>query len=387
MSFWREPRKLWWRKALFQVHLWLGVSLGAYFALVCLTGSAIVYKKELERQMIPRLVRVEPLAQRQSFAAMVEKVRAAYPRLQLQNVYLYWQPGDTWSFRLQGKQEGRVQVYVDPYRNVILGEDRYRNKFLQWVYDLHVHLLLGPLGEVLNGWGGMALTLASLSGLVVWWPGRRFWKQGFVYETRARWKRQNYDLHKLTGFATSAAVILLAITGAYWSFPQTYEWLLESLTGTPAKIATPRVKPQPGVAYASLDLSLAAAIAAIPNSTPTLFRFAAKPNEVHTLHHLLPGDWRTQGDNPVYVDPYTAQVVRVSLHKDVPLASRLQRDIFGLHFGTFWGHPTRILWIVVGLAPSILFVSGLLMWWNRSLSKKRKRGAAPAPERVAELVS
>jgi uncharacterized iron-regulated membrane protein len=44
---------------LFQVHLWSGLTLGLYFVFVCLTGSIIVYKKELERLQIPNLVHVQ----------------------------------------------------------------------------------------------------------------------------------------------------------------------------------------------------------------------------------------------------------------------------------------------------------------------------------------
>jgi uncharacterized iron-regulated membrane protein len=367
MSFIDEPRKVWWRKALFQVHLWLGVGLGLYFMLVCVTGSVIVYKKEMERMMIPQLVKVEPLASRVSFQGMVDSVRAAYPKATLQNVYLYWGAGDSWSFRMQSKTEGRIQVYVDPYRGVILGEDRYRGKFLQWVYDLHVNLLLGDLGELLNGWGGFSLALVSLSGIVVWWPGKRYWRNGFVYETRARWKRQNYDLHKLGGLVSSLLLVLVAVTGSYYSFPKAYEDFLEKVTGTPAKIATPRVAAVKQ--WASLDLALEAARKAVPGGTPTLFRLAAKPTEVHSLHHILPGDWRTQGDHVAYVNPQTAEVVRVTYHQDVPLGARLQRDIYGLHFGTFGGDVSRVIWILLGVTPVVLFVTGVLMWWNRSLGK------------------
>jgi hypothetical protein len=30
----------------------------------------------------------------------------------------------------------------------------------------------------------------------------------------------------------------------------------------------------------------------------------------------------------------------------------------------------RILWILVGLMPGMLFATSILKWWNRSLSKK-----------------
>ncbi|WP_052290062.1 TonB-dependent receptor plug domain-containing protein [Scytonema millei] len=41
-----------------------------------------------------------------------------------------------------------------------------------------------------------------------------------------------------------------------------------------------------------------------------------------------------------------------------------------LHYGTFWGLPSRILYVFVGLAPLILFVTGFVMWRYRYRGKK-----------------
>ena len=380
MSFLRQPRAVWWRKALFQFHLWCGLILGFYFVVVCLTGSIVVYKKELERLQIPHLVKVEPSGERGSFAAMVDLVQRTYPGYQLQNAFLYEEPGVSWSFRLQGK-EGRVQVYVDPYRIRLLGHDTYHDKFLQWVYDLHTDLLLGKTGSLLNGWGAFLLVAMCLSGIVVWWPGLRSWRKGLEWARAARWKRQNYDLHKLSGLASFALLALLAITGAYWSFPKQYEDFLAWVTQGPSKRNPPVVAEVPGLPRASLDHVLVAARNAIPGGEMTLFRFSNKAGVAHSLHKRLPGDWRTQGDNVAYVHPQTAQVIRVDYHRDLPLGVRLQRDIYGLHFGTFWGHPSRVVWLLLGLVPLALFVSGLLMYWNRVLSKRQSARAAERPTR------
>jgi len=42
-----------------------------------------------------------------------------------------------------------------------------------------------------------------------------------------------------------------------------------------------------------------------------------------------------------------------------------------VHFGTFGGLPTRILYVFVGLAPSVLFITGLIMWWHRKRKKNK----------------
>lgn len=46
-----------------------------------------------------------------------------------------------------------------------------------------------------------------------------------------------------------------------------------------------------------------------------------------------------------------------------------------LHLGTFGGpglsgFGIKALWTLFGLAFPLLFVTGLLMWWNRVLSEK-----------------
>ncbi|HEX5046152.1 MAG TPA: PepSY-associated TM helix domain-containing protein [Gammaproteobacteria bacterium] len=44
-----------------------------------------------------------------------------------------------------------------------------------------------------------------------------------------------------------------------------------------------------------------------------------------------------------------------------------------LHTGSFGGWPVKIPWFVLGLAPPLLVVTGVLMWWNRVVRKKLAR--------------
>jgi uncharacterized iron-regulated membrane protein len=371
MSFLKQPRQLWWRNALFQIHLWMGIVIGIYFLLIGVTGSLIVYKKELERAMIPQLIHVTPQPSKASFQSMYDSVQRAYPKATISNVFLY-PDGTSWSFRLLHNKE-RVQVYVDPYSGRVLGEDRYRDKFLQLAYDFHVHLLAGDTGELLNGIGGFCMVAMALSGVVVWWPGIRSWRNALRYAKHANWKRQNYDVHKLTGLASTVFLVLLGFTGSYWTWPKQYEAALAWLTQGPAKTTAPVVAATPRDQWKDLDAILVAARTALPEGQHSLFRFASRPGDTHSLKRVLPRDWRTQGDDTVYLDPATAKVVRLDFHAEQPLGVRLQRDIYALHFGTFGGSFTRLIWALVGLFPGVLFVTGLLMYRNRVLVKRSRR--------------
>src|SRR6266852_1547829 len=47
----RRPQSVWLRRALFQVHLWTGIGLGLYFLLMFVTGSALIFRRELTKAL------------------------------------------------------------------------------------------------------------------------------------------------------------------------------------------------------------------------------------------------------------------------------------------------------------------------------------------------
>lgn len=44
-----------------------------------------------------------------------------------------------------------------------------------------------------------------------------------------------------------------------------------------------------------------------------------------------------------------------------------------MHFGRFGGLGVRWTWIVLGLVPSVLFISGFILWWNSVVKPWRRR--------------
>ena len=96
------------------------------------------------------------------------------------------------------------------------------------------------------------------------------------------------------------------------------------------------------------------------------------------------------GLNYVYMEPADATIVRSDRFADVTLGTQAILFVYPLHFGRFGGrvnpavfYGVMVVYVVIGIAPFVLMVTGLLIYWNRSLSKKRKRAIAPRrPEGV-----
>jgi uncharacterized iron-regulated membrane protein len=49
-----------------------------------------------------------------------------------------------------------------------------------------------------------------------------------------------------------------------------------------------------------------------------------------------------------------------------------------LHFGRWDSGWLKALWAAVGIAPVLMFVTGVLMWWNRVVRRRPLRDAADA---------
>ncbi|MGA3238141.1 MAG: PepSY-associated TM helix domain-containing protein [Bryobacteraceae bacterium] len=384
-KFWQTPRKTaarWW---ILQIHFYAGMIAGLLWTVVGVTGSAIVFVPELRRLEVPGWTRVQPAGPALPIEMLVERYHRERPTERMHSIYFDFKPDWGWNFRTIAANGDRIHSFVDPYRGTLLGSVDYNHSALQWVYDLHSELQNQKPGLNANAWFAFALVAASTSGLLLWWRGRRYWKLGFEYRVQASWKRQIWDLHNLGGFCFYLPLLLLSLSGAYYAFAPVFASIAAALTRGPAEIAPPKAT-QPGPVRRSLDEIQQNALSAVPGSAPSMIVFPAKRGDAFTLRLRLPSDPHRIGMNWVYVDPSTARVLRVDRFDRQPLGVKIVRLITPLHYGTIGGLATRILWVATGLMPGILFVTSLLMWWNRVLSKKWRRRAS-APTAVQEEAS
>ena len=75
--FWRQPQQVWLRRAFFQIHLWLGIAIGLYIVMLSVTGSALVYRIELDRFFStkrPAFVPGKPALPKEQLQASAERL-------------------------------------------------------------------------------------------------------------------------------------------------------------------------------------------------------------------------------------------------------------------------------------------------------------------------
>jgi len=55
-----------------------------------------------------------------------------------------------------------------------------------------------------------------------------------------------------------------------------------------------------------------------------------------------------------------------------------------LHFGRSFGTGVEVLWVITGLAPCVLLVTGALMWWNRVIRRTMGRAGESVGQSVGQ---
>ena len=73
---------------------------------------------------------------------------------------------------------------------------------MAWLLDLHVNLLAGKTGSLVNGAGAVFVLALSLTGAVLWWPGIRTWRRSLAIQPSSNWKLFNWQLHSVIGLWT-----------------------------------------------------------------------------------------------------------------------------------------------------------------------------------------
>ena len=374
-TYWHHPRKSWTRRAFFQIHLWSGIGVGVIATLVGVSGSAIVYKDAFDKILTPGLFRTIPADHRLTTDQLLTAVDAANPGWPASYAAIDEKPGarrpEPWVFYLSPPAARHlVLAYVDPANGRELGMIGDASGVMNWLAELHFRLLGGATGSIVNGIGAFLLLLLCMTGLVLWWPGRSRVPHGFKIQWRARWLRLNWDIHSVFGFWVSIPLAIEAFTGAYYCFFAPMAVALVFLLGgsihkwqemsVPPRSAV--VADQPAVA---LEPLVQEALKRHPDCTLRGLALPVQPADPFTVQ-MDPLHAEDRGDYvQVVFDRYSGRVLSDVDSRRQSLAIRLVLFIRPLHFGTFAGTWSRVLWILVGLMPGILFFTGFVMWWRR----------------------
>jgi uncharacterized iron-regulated membrane protein len=359
------------RQTVLYFHRQIGLFLGLLFALLGLTGSVLVFHHDLSHWLSRSLTEVAvPDSPRWSVDEIVKVVQAAYPHQSVTGVKLPDRPQSSYLVSVSSKSEHGLEVYVDPFQGKILGTQEWDHTIIGMIYNFHAELWAGDRGRQIIGFSGLILTALALAGVAT----SPRW-QHFPKSIKIRWKAPQrfvlYDLHKAIGLISVLLLIFLALTGAGINFNQQVMAVINQVTQT-SPLKEPSSKLLPGKTSLALEKQLQNAKTAFPMATLTDIYLPTTKDESVMVSIKLPGHLLLGEFNTVYLDQYSGEVLQAETPGSMSPATKYLYAVFMLHTGRYGGLTSQLLYLVVGLVPIMLAVTGFLMWWHRQKPMKIK---------------
>ena len=380
------------RKIFRNIHLWLSIPFGILITLICFSGAALVFEKEVmelcHRELyFVKKVEAAPLPMEQ----LMTKVAATLPdSVSVTGVNISSDPERAYQVTLSKPR--RASMYVDQYTGEITGKYE-RAPFFNFMFRMHRWLLDSMKQDGGIFWGKMIVGTSTLmfvfvliSGVVVWWPRtRKALKNSLKIVANKGWRRFWYDLQVAGGMYALVFLLAMALTGLTWSF----QWYRTGFYKTFG------VEVQPSMGHGN----------AAANATAKGGKRDGKPEgrEGRGAHRYSPyTNWQQVYEqlaeaNPDYkqisvsdgsasvavprfgnqrgtdrykFNPRNGEITETTLYKDLDNSGKIRGWIYSVHVGSWGGMLTRILTFVAALIGASLPLTGYYLWIRKKIKRR-----------------
>lgn len=338
---------------------------------ICITGSLLVFKHELNTLLMNDKVNVPSIGKKRlaldtlynSAQATLDNsvpvgwVIFANNPARADVVFVMPKGTNTWQYTTIDQYSGKVLATPTPL-------DHY---LMDWLLSLHQSFLLHDAGLFITLFFALTLLFISITGFVLY---RHFWKSFFTLRWNSRLLVYFSDLHKMMGIISSPVLFILAITGGYFNIVHLlHEYQEHQGDFEHHKMTGPLFNTK-----LSLDNLVQQSRDAIDGFTPTYISLPHEPEATINIHGDNPSNMflLSEYGSSLSFNSETGAVVSIKNIQTQPGVMQLLDSFRKLHFGHFAGITSKIFWSVLGGMPLILSVTGITMWYQRRKKRQSK---------------
>ncbi|RZJ50712.1 MAG: PepSY domain-containing protein [Flavobacterium sp.] len=351
--------------------MWLGLASGLIVFIVSITGFLYVFEEEIRDFTQKEYLHVP--VQQQSFVGLkpiIENYQKLEPKQKITAIKINTEePNAT----VQISNKKKKTYYFNPYDGSLINQNGA--DWLNTVLEIHRTLLLGEVGEFIQGWSVVIFLIILITGLILWFPNQmRLVKQSLKIKWSGSFKRVNYDLHQVLGFYASIFLLLIAFSGTYFAFEGSKK-AVSFVTGSKLRKGD-EVKNTGKIDSTTIPVRYNQIYENANSKYPgaTSISFSVRKTGELRLRMIYPNKWASaRNQNTIFFDGKTGELLRTKLYKDNNAADVYEASNHDLHTGTFFGLPGKIIWSIVSLIGASLPITGFIIWWNKGKKKSKKR--------------
>lgn len=356
------------RAAWLKVHLYIGLFAGALLALLAATGCILVFGEQVDNLLNPQLAVSDAGTERVSSDAVIAAVEHRYG---LRPYYLEapTEGGPYVAFirGASGRSTEVNAVRVDPADGRILGNRRWGGYFVSFIRKLHTDLFLGESGAYIVG-GVSLLSLASiLTGVYLWWPRAGAVRSALTFHRRRHAAAQSFEIHRICGFYLAGVLCVIVSAGTYLALPGPFTAAVGALSPvTPWPVEVASTRSLPDAQPLALDEVERVVKQYAPGAVITGYQLPEVTDESYVIYYRdLAEPYSKYGRSTLWLDQYDGRILDSREYLRLRAADRYLLSQVLLHNGQILGLPGQWLAFVAGIAITVMYGTGLSIWWTR----------------------
>ena len=362
------------RAKLLTPHRWLGLAFAILLFVQGCTGVVVAFRDELNQALHHAALTVVPATAKVPVQALADRVRAAHPQLRLERIEYPEHVDAALVFRMQAADGGDLRfVAVNPHTGAITRDEPVSGWPVQWLYKVHQQLLAGDTGHIIVGISAIALLFFAITGLWMWWPGRRHLRRGLTVSFSNGAYRGFRDAHRVGGALAGSVLFMSACTGIVLVWFSSFQ-SFAGMFGAVARKPSASVVERSGASLLPIDAVIERARERFGDAPIKSVRFPGLHGRVVSVYFVDVGNSRPRATNQIMLNGYSGETLHTYEAAKAPAANRTLDWVLPVHTGEFLGFPGRILLLLAAVALQALAITGLLQWWQRRQRRRTVTG-------------
>ena len=378
------------RKAIFWIHLAVGVTAAIVILMLAVTGVILTYEAQLNEWALGEY-RADPPARGLAplgLDDLIARVNGEQPAHLVTSVALRRDPRAPAIVELA---DGAV-VHVDRFTGEGLGDGSTRTRrFLESVLYWHRWFALEGeyriIGRTFVAIANLGFLFLLVSGIYLWWPSsgsRAAWRQVLWFRRGLGGRSRDFNWHSVIGFWSAVPLAVIIFSGVTIS----YQWaadLVHRLAGdTPPFQQSPRPWEADGMDAPSVApdtmtpfVELQALAAKAGGETPGWRTLTIDlPESIHDAVVVAvdrgTGRQPSQSEDLLF-DRATGELVERAGYPTFDRGFKIRRWLRFAHTGEVYGVIGQSIAGVVSLGVAVMVWTGLAMSWRRFCGSLRRR--------------
>ena len=375
------------RRAIFWVHLAIGVTASGVIFMLAVTGALLAYEAQFNRWALRdyRSGPPAPAAVPLGIDALLARVTGDQNGARVSSVTLTRDPREPAVVEL----DTGARVHADRFTGARLGDGNTpTRRFLRSVLAWHRWFALEGehriIGRTFTATANLGFLFLLGSGIYLWWPARRgaaVWRQALWFRPGLSGRARDFNWHRVIGFWSAVPLAIIVASGATIS----YQWAADLVHRLAGDARPYQQSPRPWLAEAR-DTRPVAPDAAMPlvDLQTLAERAAVETPEWRTITIGLPGSVREPvvvaidrgtGRQPskredLLFDPATGELVGRGGYPTFSRGFKIRRWLRFAHTGEVYGVFGQTIAGIVSLGTAVLVWTGLAMSWRRFFGRR-----------------